>query len=168
MDSAMALQRSCNMVFTQGHGFVLGTSFGLPRSFAPLTAYWFATPWTPPLWQRGNPLVNCFVLRRFLTSERSGVVKTFRYVTQVFPNGQPIRSSSYTGDSKTQPVVSPSCWLGVCRRFRTGWLRPFPQRHRMLTLSLRELRLERPRLERRQRCFAQCDLTTHGYDCIGR
>ena len=39
---------------------------------------WFAAPWTPPLWQRGFFLVNCFELRRFLTSERSGVVKTFR------------------------------------------------------------------------------------------
>ena len=24
------------MVFTQGHGFVVGASFGLPRSYAPL------------------------------------------------------------------------------------------------------------------------------------
>ena len=43
-----------------------------------VVAFWFATPRTPPLWQRGFPLVECFVLRRFLTSERSGVVKTFR------------------------------------------------------------------------------------------
>ena len=25
------------MVFTQGHGFVVGATFGLPRSFAPLS-----------------------------------------------------------------------------------------------------------------------------------
>ena len=43
--------------------------------FRSVAAIWFATPWTPPLWQRGFFLVNCFVLRRFLTSERSGVVK---------------------------------------------------------------------------------------------
>ena len=42
----------------------------------------FATPRTPPLWQRGFFLVNCFVLRRFLALERSGVVKTFRCATQ--------------------------------------------------------------------------------------
>ena len=28
---------SHNMVFTQGHGFVAGTPFGLPRPFAPLS-----------------------------------------------------------------------------------------------------------------------------------
>ena len=38
----------------------------------------FAAPRTPPLWQRGFFLVNCLVLRRLLTSVRSGVVKTFR------------------------------------------------------------------------------------------
>ena len=27
----MAIHRSCNMVFTQSHGFVLGETFGLPR-----------------------------------------------------------------------------------------------------------------------------------------
>ena len=41
-------------------------------------AFWFATPRTPPLWQRRFFLVNCFMLRRLLTSVRSGVVKTFR------------------------------------------------------------------------------------------
>ena len=66
------------MVFTQGHGFVVGASFGLSRSFAPLSRF--------GLQRRGHRLfgnvrfflVNCLVLRRFLTSERSGVVKTFR------------------------------------------------------------------------------------------
>ena len=38
----------------------------------------FATPRTPPLWQRGFFLINCLVLRRLLASARSGVVKTFR------------------------------------------------------------------------------------------
>ena len=42
-------------------------------------ALWFATPRTPPLWQRGFFLVNCLVLRRLLASVRSGVVKTFRW-----------------------------------------------------------------------------------------
>ena len=28
--------------------------------FRSVVAYWFATPWTPPLWQRGFFLVNCF------------------------------------------------------------------------------------------------------------
>ena len=46
-----------------------------------VVADWFATPWTPPLWQRGFFLVNCFVLPHFLSSERSGVVKTFRWAT---------------------------------------------------------------------------------------
>ena len=43
-----------------------------------VVAFWFATPRTPPLWQRDFFLVNCLVLRRLLASERSGVVKTFR------------------------------------------------------------------------------------------
>ena len=38
-------------------------------------AFWLATPRTPPLWQHGFYLVNRLVLRRFLTSARSGVVK---------------------------------------------------------------------------------------------
>ena len=41
-------------------------------------AFWFATPRTPPLWQRDFFLVNCSVLRSLSASERSGVVKTFR------------------------------------------------------------------------------------------
>ena len=44
-----------------------------------VVAFWFATPRTPPLWQREFFLVNCSVLRSLLASERSGVVKTFRY-----------------------------------------------------------------------------------------
>ena len=76
------VRRSPNMFFTQGRGFVLGASFGLliVRS---VVAFWFATPRTPPLWQRDFFLVNCWVLRRFLTSVRSGAVKTFRYVPQL-------------------------------------------------------------------------------------
>ena len=46
-----------------------------------VVAFWFAAPRTPPLWQRAFFLVNLFVLRRLLASVRSGVVKTFRYVT---------------------------------------------------------------------------------------
>ena len=46
-----------------------------------VVAFWFAMPRTPPLWQRDFFLVNCLVLRRLLASERSGVVKTFRWQT---------------------------------------------------------------------------------------
>lgn len=46
--------------------------------------FWFATPRTPPLWQRGFVLVNCLALRRFLASERSGVVDTFFVRYQFF------------------------------------------------------------------------------------
>ena len=46
-------------------------------------AFWFATPRTPPLWQRHFFLVNCLVLRSLLASERSGVVKTFRWTSQI-------------------------------------------------------------------------------------
>ena len=35
--SVLVLHRSHNMVFTQGRGFVLGASFGLLISFAPLS-----------------------------------------------------------------------------------------------------------------------------------
>ena len=38
----------------------------------------FATPRTPPLWQRGFFLINCLMLRRLLRSVRSGVAKNFR------------------------------------------------------------------------------------------
>ena len=49
-------------------------------------AFWFVTPRTPPLWQRGFFLVNCLVLRRLLASVRSGVVKTFRCPPLVRPD----------------------------------------------------------------------------------
>ena len=60
------------MVFTQGHGFVVGASFGLPRLIAPLSR----SGW-PRRGRRlfGNVvsfLANCFVLRRLLASMRSG------------------------------------------------------------------------------------------------
>jgi hypothetical protein len=47
---------------------------------------WFATLRTPPLWQRGFSLVNCLVSRRLLASERSGVVKTFRWPSEFSVN----------------------------------------------------------------------------------
>ena len=47
-----------------------------------VVANWFAAPRTPPLWQRDFFLVNYSLLRRFLASERSGVVKTFRWTAQ--------------------------------------------------------------------------------------
>ena len=76
--SVLVLHRSHNMVFTQGRGFVLGASFGLLIHSRSVVAFWFATPRTPPLWQRDFFLVNCFMLRSLSASERSGVVKTFR------------------------------------------------------------------------------------------
>ena len=60
-----------------------------------IVASWFATPWTPPLWQRDFSLVNCFVLRRFLTSERSGVVKTICYVPQAYPMAWPKKNTNH-------------------------------------------------------------------------
>ena len=65
------------MVFTQGRGFILGASLGL-QNHSLRCAIRFATPRTPPLWQRDLFLVNCLQLRRLLASLRSGVVKTFR------------------------------------------------------------------------------------------
>ena len=47
-----------------------------------VVAFWFAAPRTPPLWQCDFFLVNCSVLRQLLASERSGVVKTFRWASQ--------------------------------------------------------------------------------------
>ena len=65
------------MVFTQGRGSVLGASFGLQiRSLRYRVLVYHAAD--TPLWQRDFFLVNCFVLRSLLASERSGVVKTFR------------------------------------------------------------------------------------------
>jgi len=51
-----------------------------------------------PLWQREFFLVNCLVLRRLLTSERSGVVKTFRWATQI---NRDRRTHQGAADSKT-------------------------------------------------------------------
>ena len=66
------------MVFTQGRGFVLGASISSQIRHS-VVAFRFATPRTPPLWQRDFFLVNCLVLRSLLASVRSGVVKTFRW-----------------------------------------------------------------------------------------
>ena len=39
------------MFFTQGHGFVIGQSFGLPRLIDRFGhMFWIAAPRTPPLW----------------------------------------------------------------------------------------------------------------------
>ena len=73
------------MVFTQGRGFALGESCGLQNSIAPLSRSGLprrGQPRTPPLWQRDFFLVNSFVLRSLLASERSGVVKTFRCTSE--------------------------------------------------------------------------------------
>ena len=56
------------------------------RLIRSVVAFWFASPRTPPLWQRDFFLVNCSQLRRFLASERSGVVKTSRCATWSFIN----------------------------------------------------------------------------------
>ena len=45
----------------------------------------FVALWAPPLWQRDFFLVNCLLLRHFLTSERSGVEITFRCATETNP-----------------------------------------------------------------------------------
>ena len=66
------------MDFTQVRGFVVGISFGLPRSISSVTCFELPWPRTPPLWQRVFFLVNCFVLRRLLASVRGGVVQTFQ------------------------------------------------------------------------------------------
>ncbi len=46
----------------------------------------FAMPWTPSFGNIGSFLVNCFVLRRFLTSGRSGVVKLFLWCAPDYAN----------------------------------------------------------------------------------
>ena len=57
------------MIFTQSRGFVVGASIGY-HIVRFDEAFWFVTPRTPPLWQRGFFLVNCLVLRRLLASEK--------------------------------------------------------------------------------------------------
>ena len=57
-------------------------------------------PRTPPLWQRDFFLVNCFVLRSLLASERSGVVKTFRCATK-----------SYEMDASNAPTAKQGQYL---------------------------------------------------------
>ena len=39
MATVLAVQRSHNMVFTQGRGFALGASFGLQTRLAPLSRF---------------------------------------------------------------------------------------------------------------------------------
>ena len=39
METSLVVQAAHNMVFTQGHGFVIGAAFGLPCSFAPLSRF---------------------------------------------------------------------------------------------------------------------------------
>ena len=68
------------MVFTQGRGFVIGASFGLQiRSLRCRVLVGRAAD-TASL-ATCVPFGKLFVLRSLLASERSGVVKTFRYVT---------------------------------------------------------------------------------------
>ena len=91
-------------------------------------------PRTPPLWQRDFFLVNCLVLRSLLASERSGVVKTFRY-----PLADELSGSTRTWTPRTgRRVMSrPVC---PCMRFR--WRDP---RIRLLECALALHRLVRDR-----------------------
>ena len=45
---------------------------------------------TLALWQRAMALVQFLVVQASFASVRSGVVKTFRYVTLVLPNEKPL------------------------------------------------------------------------------
>ena len=77
---------------------------------------WLATPRTPPLWQRGFFLVNCLVLRRLLTSVRSGVVKTFRCTTELIMTNAEVRfcgitmsRENYDDDAALRAYVAKHC-----------------------------------------------------------
>ena len=75
---AVAFHPPHNMVFTLGLGFVIGESFGLPRAIAPLSRFGLQRRGHRLFGNVNSFLVNCFVMRRFLASVRSGVVKSFR------------------------------------------------------------------------------------------
>ena len=94
-----------NMVFTQGRGSVI--------------AFWFGRPRTPPLWQRDFFLVNCSQLRRLLASVRSGVVKTFRYVTQSIECPACRSTIRHRGAVLTPRRCDSRCARQRCRRFRS-------------------------------------------------
>ena len=65
--------------------------------------FWFAAPRTPPLWQRGFFLVDCFVLRRLLASVRSGVVKTFRCAAHETWHFRSFRLAPFLADDASYP-----------------------------------------------------------------
>ena len=64
-----------NMVFTQGRGFVIGASFGLPCWLALVTCFDLPRRGHRLFGNLGSFLVNYLVLRSLLASVRSGVVK---------------------------------------------------------------------------------------------
>ena len=68
----------------------------------------FATPRTPPLWQRDFFLVNWSVLRCLLASERSGVVKTFRCVPLASPAPVFQMPSLQLGSDRSLPIFQSS------------------------------------------------------------
>ena len=102
------------MVFTQGRGFVFGASL-VCRFVRSVVAFWFATPRTPPLWQRVFFLVNCFVLRSLLASERSGVVKTFRCVP-LDSYAAKYRRESASQSFRSLPLELRPLWQRPCER----------------------------------------------------
>ena len=81
-------------------------------------AFWFATPRTPPLWQRDFFLINCLQLRSLSASVRSGVVKTFRCVTQTIEPPADRPAISHRGLVRSPRRDDP----GLTRQ-RRRWLR---------------------------------------------
>ena len=82
----------------------------LADSVRSVVAFWFATPRTPPLWQRNFFLVNCLVLRRLLASVRSGVVKTSRCTPRLMSD-QPTNDSAKTSRHRLIAVTVMSLGL---------------------------------------------------------
>ena len=61
-------------------------------------------PWTPPLWQRGFLLINCFVLRRFLPSVRKRCRKNLPLCATSQPKPPFQMSSLQLGSDRSLPV----------------------------------------------------------------
>ena len=82
-----------------------------------VVAGWFATPWTPPLWQRGFFLVNCFVLRRFLPSVRKRCRKNLPLSARNHLSNP--YESPQAHEAERQPIAKPFLtrqrvfWLGL-------------------------------------------------------
>ena len=67
------------MVFTQGHGFVIGASIGLPRSFAPFSHSGLPRRGHLRFLFKSRTFGMIFVTLTSFASLRTGAVKTFRY-----------------------------------------------------------------------------------------